>query len=182
MTELVKPSNGRMTALMPCYNQPAVPPSIPFDIQICNVQIQITGSVDPNRTYVYTGPYDSRRLNISSYVDDAPGADDNASAVAIALELVRILAPVVAKTLPAASIIIAAVGEKSRIYTAAIFLLRHVGLFCVGGPALTKCSEKCLSQRPRKFQRRHLLEVGQTLLLTRSISKLFEYLAQERIS
>jgi hypothetical protein len=117
MTELAKPSNGRMTASMPCYNQPAVPPSIPFNIQVCNVQVEITGSVDPNRTYVYTGHYDSRRLNISNYVDDAPGADDNASAVAIALELVRILAPVVAKTLPAASIIIAAVaGEEEDLY------------------------------------------------------------------
>jgi Zn-dependent M28 family amino/carboxypeptidase len=50
-------------------------------------------------------------------VDDAPGADDNASAVAIALEMIRILAPVVAKTLPPTSIIIAVVaGEEQGLY------------------------------------------------------------------
>jgi Zn-dependent M28 family amino/carboxypeptidase len=50
-------------------------------------------------------------------MDDAPGADDNASAVSIALELVRILAPVVAKNPPAASIIIVAVaGEEQGLY------------------------------------------------------------------
>jgi hypothetical protein len=32
MAELAKPSNGPMVASMPCYNQTAVPPSIPFDI------------------------------------------------------------------------------------------------------------------------------------------------------
>jgi len=117
MTELAKPSNGVMKASMPCYNQTAVPPSIPFPVQICNVQVEITGAVDPNRTYVYTGHYDSRRLNNSNYLDDAPGADDNASAVSIALELIRILAPIVAKNPPAASIIIAAVaGEEQDLY------------------------------------------------------------------
>jgi Zn-dependent M28 family amino/carboxypeptidase len=81
------------------------------------VQVKITGIVDLSRIYVYTGHYDLRRLNISNYIDDTPGADDNASAVAITLELIRILAPVVAKTLPAASIIIAAVaGEEEDLY------------------------------------------------------------------
>jgi len=48
-------------------------------------------------------------LNVSDFTGDAPGADDNASAVAIALEMVRILAGVITKSPPAASIIIAAV-------------------------------------------------------------------------
>ena len=89
MTDLAEPSNGRMNPSMPCYLQPASPAhGIPFPVDVCNVQVEIKGSVDPNRTYVYTGHYDSRRINNSDYTGYAPGADDNASAVAIALELV----------------------------------------------------------------------------------------------
>ncbi|KAN0107908.1 Zn-dependent exopeptidase [Hyaloscypha variabilis] len=118
ITELAKPSNGLMNVSMPCYLQEAQPSSgMPIAADVCNVQVEIKGAVDSNRTYVYTGHYDSRRLNNSNNVDDAPGADDNASAVAIALEMVRILAPVVAKNPPAASIIIAAVaGEEQGLY------------------------------------------------------------------
>lgn len=118
MTELAKPSNGSMKVTMPCYEQAAAPAhGIPFAVQVCNVQAEITGAVDANRTYVYTGHYDSRRLNNSDYTGDAPGADDNASAVAIALEMVRILAPVVSSSLPPTSIIIAAVsGEEQGLY------------------------------------------------------------------
>ena len=56
-------------------------------------------------------------MNLSDYTGYAPGADDNASAVAIALEMIRILAPAVKKTPPATSIIIAAVaGEEQGLY------------------------------------------------------------------
>lgn len=118
MTALAAPSNGLIKVSMPCYDQPAVPADgIPFAVQICNVQAEITGAVDPNRTYVYTGHYDSRRINNSDFTNDAPGADDNASAVAIALEMLRILAPVVTKSPPAASIIISAVaGEEQGLF------------------------------------------------------------------
>jgi hypothetical protein len=118
MTALAAPSNGLIKVSMPCYDQPAEPDrDLLIDVKLCNVQAEITGSVDPNRTYVYTGHYDSRRLNNSDFTNDAPGADDNASAVAIALEMLRVLAPVVAKSPPAASIIIAAVaGEEQGLY------------------------------------------------------------------
>lgn len=118
MTKLAKPSNGAMNVSMPCYLQPAQPSrGLPFAAQVCNVQVEIKGAVDANRTYVYTGHYDSRRLNGSDFTGYAPGADDNASAVSIALEMIRILAPVVAKSPPAATIIIAAVsGEEQGLY------------------------------------------------------------------
>ncbi|TAQ83136.1 hypothetical protein B7494_g8539 [Chlorociboria aeruginascens] len=118
MTTLAEPSNGLMKVSMPCYQQPAVPSSgIPFPVDLCNVQVEITGTIDPNRTYVYTGHYDSRRLNLSDYTGDSPGADDNASAVSIALEMIRILAPYVTENPPPTSIIIAAVaGEEQGLY------------------------------------------------------------------
>ncbi|KAH9206730.1 hypothetical protein DL95DRAFT_429439 [Leptodontidium sp. 2 PMI_412] len=87
MTKLAKSSYGLMNVSMPCYFQAASPAH----------GMPIAAQVD------FTG--------------DAPGADDNASAVAIALEMVRILAPVVSKTPPAARIIIAAVaGEEQGLY------------------------------------------------------------------
>jgi len=118
MMSLAKPANGSIKVSMPCYEQaPNAAHGIPFPVQLCNIQAEITGTVDPNRTYVYTGHYDSRRINISDYTNDAPGADDNASAVAIALEIVRILANIVGTTPPAASIIVAAVaGEEQNLY------------------------------------------------------------------
>lgn len=118
MTELVKPANGLIKVSMPCYNQvPFAGLAANIVVQVCNVQAEITGTVDPNRTYVYTGHYDSRNLNISDVAGDAPGADDNASAIGIALEMVRILAGVVSKNPPATSIIIAAVaGEEQDLY------------------------------------------------------------------
>lgn len=71
MTELAKPSNGAMNVSMPCYLQEAQPGSgMPIAADVCNVQVEITGAVDPNRTYVYTGHYDSRRLNNSNNVDE----------------------------------------------------------------------------------------------------------------
>jgi Zn-dependent M28 family amino/carboxypeptidase len=117
MTALAAPSNGLIKVSMPCYQQAPAGAGIPFEVTLCNVQAEITGTTDPNRTYVYTGHYDSRRLNISDYTNYAPGADDNASAVAIALEMVRILAGIVGKSQPPTSIIIAAVaGEEQDLY------------------------------------------------------------------
>jgi Zn-dependent M28 family amino/carboxypeptidase len=118
MTAFAAPSNGLIKVSMPCYTQPTnMAKGIPFDVDLCNVQAEISGAIDSNRTYVYTGHYDSRRLNISDYINYAPGADDNASAVAIALEIVRILAPSLAKHPPASSLIIAAVaGEEQGLY------------------------------------------------------------------
>jgi len=54
MTELAKPSNGLIKVSIPCYEQAAAP-GIPFPVQLCNVQAEITGAADPNRMYVYTG-------------------------------------------------------------------------------------------------------------------------------
>lgn len=149
MTELAKPSKGLMNVSMPCYLQAASPSrGLPFAAKVCNVQVEIKGAVDANRTYVYTGHYDSRRLNNSDFTGDAPGADDNASAVSIALEMIRILAPVVAKSPPAASIIIAAVaGEEQGLYGSNF--LAQTREFPIGRLAsLMIYSQECLRECP----------------------------------
>lgn len=81
MEALAKPSNGRMTVELNSYIQP-VADRISFPVNISNVVATIKGTSDENRTYVVTGHYDSRRIDIMDYTGDAPGADDDATGVA----------------------------------------------------------------------------------------------------
>lgn len=135
MQEFAAPSQGRMTVDVPCYIQPASNKSrILFPTNICNVVARINGTGDPNRVYVITGHYDSRRLDIYDYTGDAPGADDNASGVAgefptlssamlltpptVVMELARICAT----KQPYATMIFAAVAGEEQALLGATFL------------------------------------------------------------
>lgn len=87
-------SNGRMTVELQTYHQPEVPNSIltPGGVDITNVVATIRGSVTPERIYVISGHLDSRRSNVTDAVGDAPGADDDASGVAVIMEAARVMA------------------------------------------------------------------------------------------
>lgn len=74
-------SNGNMDVEIQSYMQ-GVATRIYFPVKISNIVARINGTSDSNRTYVVTGHYDSRRIDIADYTGDAPGADDNASGVA----------------------------------------------------------------------------------------------------
>ncbi|MFE4831001.1 M28 family metallopeptidase [Streptomyces sp. NPDC056672] len=108
-------SGGRMTVELQSYvQQPAS--RIPVATRITNVVATLRGSVDPDRTYVVSGHYDSRASDVMDAVSDAPGADDDASGVAVAMELARVMA----RRRPAATIVFAAVaGEEQGLYGAA---------------------------------------------------------------
>ncbi|CAA7266714.1 unnamed protein product [Cyclocybe aegerita] len=84
-------SNGRMVVTVPSYLQP-VANRVPVPTVISNVVATLTGSKDPNRVYVVSGHYDTRVSDALNFVDDAPGANDDASGVAISLELARVMA------------------------------------------------------------------------------------------
>ncbi|GLB42591.1 putative peptidase M28 family protein [Lyophyllum shimeji] len=105
-------SNGRMTVDVPSYvQQPAN--RIPNATVISNVVATLRGTTEPNRAYVVSGHYDSRVSDVQNAVDDAPGADDDASGVAVAMELARIFAT----HKPAATIMFVAVaGEEQGLY------------------------------------------------------------------
>jgi hypothetical protein len=63
--------------------------------------------------YVVSGHYDSRCSDVMDFTSDAPGADDDASGVAVSLELARVLST----RQPAATIVFAAVaGEEQGLY------------------------------------------------------------------
>jgi hypothetical protein len=108
-------SEGRMTITVPGYIQP-IASRITFPTKISNVLATIKGSVDPSRVYVITGHYDSRVTDVLDYTSDAPGANDDASGVAVVMEIARILA----KKQPKATIILGAVaGEEQGLYGSA---------------------------------------------------------------
>ncbi|KAJ7472162.1 Zn-dependent exopeptidase [Mycena latifolia] len=105
-------SGGRMTVAVPSYLQ-AVSGSIIQPTVISNVVATLKGSTDPNRIYIVSGHYDSRVSIVTNFVDDSPGADDDASGVAVAMELARVMAT----HSPAATIMFVAVaGEEQGLF------------------------------------------------------------------
>ena len=104
-----------MTVELQSYvQQPAS--RIPTATRITNVVATLRGQSTPNRAYVVTGHYDSRATDVMDAVSDAPGADDDASGVAVLMELARLMA-----TRPTeATIVFAAVaGEEQGLYGSA---------------------------------------------------------------
>lgn len=76
---------------------------------ISNVYAKITGSKYPNHWVVISGHYDSRVTDVMDATSIAPGANDDASGVAVTLEAARVLA----KSKPDIGIIFAALtGEE----------------------------------------------------------------------
>ncbi len=59
---------------------------------ITNVIATLQGTASPQRYYVITGHLDSRVTDVTDSTSDAPGADDDASGVAVVLELARLFA------------------------------------------------------------------------------------------
>ena len=105
-------SGGRMTVEKQAFVQP-VANRIPVPTTITNLIATLRGSVTPDRVYVVTGHYDSRITDVLNGTDDAPGADDDASGVAVIMELARVLA----KRRPEATLVFAAVaGEEQGLY------------------------------------------------------------------
>ena len=108
-------SHGRMTVARQTYHQPAVAGSIltPDGVDITNIVATIRGSVTPERIYVISGHIDSRRTIVTDSVGDAPGADDDASGVAVIMEAARVMA----KHAPESTIVFTAVdGEEQGLF------------------------------------------------------------------
>jgi peptidase M28-like protein len=109
MSKFAALSGGRMTVALDSFIQP-VSNRIPEPTRITNVVATLRGSVTPERVYVVTGHYDSRVTDVMDATSDAPGADDDASGVAVVLELARVMAT----RDPAATIVFAAVAAEEQ--------------------------------------------------------------------
>ena len=109
-------SGGRMTVELQTFTQPATPPRVPADTQMTNVVATLRGSTSPERVYLVSGHLDSRVTDVLNATSDAPGADDDASGVALVIELARVLS----KRAPEATIVFTAVtGEEQGLFGSA---------------------------------------------------------------
>jgi hypothetical protein len=86
-------------------------PRIPQPTEIVNVYAVLRGSdpVNAKRIYLISGHYDSRGTDTLDTKGDAPGANDDGSGVAVALEAARVLSK---HKLPATIIFLAVAGEE----------------------------------------------------------------------
>ncbi|WP_027343589.1 M20/M25/M40 family metallo-hydrolase [Hamadaea tsunoensis] len=105
-------SGGRMTVEKQSFVQP-VASRIPTPTVITNVVATLAGDGDPNRVYVLSGHYDSRCTDVMDFTSDAPGADDDASGVAVVLELARLFAT---RRTEATIVLAAVAGEEQGLY------------------------------------------------------------------
>ncbi len=105
-------SAGRMTVELQSFVQP--PSSrIPQPVNITNVIATIHGSTSPDRIYVVSGHIDSRVTDVLNADVEEPGADDDASGVAVVMELARVLS----RRQPEATIVLTAVaGEEQGLF------------------------------------------------------------------
>ncbi|WP_174536576.1 M20/M25/M40 family metallo-hydrolase [Micromonospora chalcea] len=108
-------SGGRMSVELQSYvQQPAS--RIPTATTITNVVATLRGDVTPERVYVITGHYDSRATDVMDAVSDAPGADDDASGVAVVMELARVLST---RRTEATIVLAAVAAEEQGLYGSA---------------------------------------------------------------
>jgi len=108
-------SGGRMTVQKQSFVQP-VSSTIPVPTTITNVIATLKGTASPERFYVITGHLDSRVSDVLNFTDDAPGADDDGSGVAVVLELVRVFAT---HQFPGTLVLATVAGEEQGIFGSA---------------------------------------------------------------
>ncbi|CAA9527414.1 MAG: Leucine aminopeptidase-related protein [uncultured Sphingosinicella sp.] len=64
---------------------------VPTPTKVTNVLAIQRGTVDPNRVVIISGHIDSRVSDVMDFTKDAPGANDDASGTAAAMEAARVL-------------------------------------------------------------------------------------------
>jgi hypothetical protein len=110
--DIAATSGGRMTVAEQTFVQP-VASNIPVPTTITNVIATLQGTASPERFYVVTGHLDSRVTNVLDFTSDAPGADDDASGVALVLELARVFAT---REFPGTLVFATVAGEEQGLY------------------------------------------------------------------
>ena len=112
MQAIAATSSGRMTVQQQTFVQP-VSSRIPVPTTITNVIATLKGTASPERFYVVTGHLDSRVTDVLNFTSDAPGADDDASGVAVVLELARLFAT---RQFPGTLVFASVAGEEQGLY------------------------------------------------------------------
>lgn len=115
--EYAAASNGRLTVELQSYVQEADGRRIVHDVEIVNVIATLAGT-DPasaRRVYVVSGHYDSICGDVLDYESDAPGANDDASGVAVVLEAARVMSK---RSFDATIVFAAVAGEEQGLFGA----------------------------------------------------------------
>jgi hypothetical protein len=115
MQAIAATSSGRMTVQKQTFVQP-VSSTIPVPTTITNVIATLKGTASPERFYVITGHLDSRVTDVLNFTSDAPGADDDGSGVAVALELARLFAT---RQFPGTLVFATVAGEEQGLFGSA---------------------------------------------------------------
>ncbi|GAA3455964.1 M20/M25/M40 family metallo-hydrolase [Dactylosporangium matsuzakiense] len=105
-------SGGRMTVELQSFVQPPGARN-PEPVTVTNVVATLRGTRSPERIHVVTGHYDSRVTDVMNFTADAPGADDDASGVAVVLELARVFAT---RPLESTVVFAAVAGEEQGLF------------------------------------------------------------------
>ena len=90
--EVAAATEGRMTVRFQEATMPCLRNGLPRAVKVVNVIATLRGATDPSRIYVVGGHYDSRNSDGADGERAAPGAVDDASGTAVALEAARVLA------------------------------------------------------------------------------------------
>ncbi len=121
-SKVAEASGGRMIVEKQTFEQPVTKqfPRILKPTTITNVVATLRGTqpASVNRTYVVSGHYDSMCTSPTDAVCDAPGADDDASGVAAALEMARVMAK---RNFDATIIFMAVAGEEQGLVGSTYF-------------------------------------------------------------
>ncbi|MCJ8163743.1 M28 family metallopeptidase [Pontibacter sp. E15-1] len=107
-------SGGRMTVEMDRFVVKADGRRIPADVEMANVMATLKGT-DPTdtRVIIVGGHLDSRATDVMDAKSKAPGANDDASGVAMVMEMARVMA---SRKFPATLVFVAFQGEEQGLY------------------------------------------------------------------
>ncbi len=88
-------------------------PRAPNGVRVENVLAVQRGTVDPQRVVIVQGHIDSRVSDVMDFTSDAPGANDDASGVALVMEAARLLSR---EKFPATIVYAALSGEEQGLW------------------------------------------------------------------
>jgi hypothetical protein len=120
-TALSEACQGCLEVKTDTFTEPADPSPhsrVKEPTTITNVYAILRGSdsAQASRMYLVTGHYDSRRTDVMDSHGDAPGANDDASGVAVSLESARVLSR---HRWPATIVFVAVAGEEQGLFGSA---------------------------------------------------------------
>lgn len=111
-------SDGKLTVEVVGYEQQPDGDRILFPVRISDVVATLHGTESPERLYVVSGHYDTRCSDPNDYTSPQPGADDDASGVAVSLELARVMSQPNFPRPKATIQFVAVAGEEQGLYGA----------------------------------------------------------------